>query len=82
MQSSAIPRIGFDVVVEKIHAVYCDLHPVHTSAVAAVVVVCRKVKLSFIEHGGKRKVDTAFAKLMPAAKRCLVAINVVHRARR
>jgi hypothetical protein len=77
MQSSAIPRVGFDVVAEKIHAVHRDLCPVHTSAVAAVSVVCQKVKSSFIERGGKRKADAASAKstvaITPVALLALMA---------
>jgi hypothetical protein len=77
MQSSAIPCAGFNIIAEKIHAVHHNLCPVHTSAVAAVAVVCQKVKSLFIKCGGKRKVDIASAKLTPAAKRRSVAITLV-----
>jgi hypothetical protein len=34
---SAIPRIGFDVLADKIRSVHSNIHPQHASSVAAVL---------------------------------------------
>ena len=47
----SLPRVGFDVVVERISSIY----RAHSTAAGAVRAVSKTVKTSFIEAGGKRR---------------------------
>ena len=55
---SCSPRLGFDVVVDKIIHVHRDSGGrTHDTAKGAVAVVSRQLKTSYIEPGGKRAVE-------------------------
>ncbi len=63
-----IPRIGFDVIADKIRSVHSNVHPQHASSVAAVLAVRQKVKSSFTEGTGMRKVDRSAAPSITPAR--------------
>ena len=66
---SGVPRLGFDVVVDKILAIHRDVGHVHDSAQGAVRSVSRQLKSSFVDAGGKRAIAAEVSDETPAPKR-------------
>jgi hypothetical protein len=72
----SLPRLGFDVVVDRIAALY----RVHSTSTGAVRAVSKTVKTSFIEAGGKRKVDAtvddpAMMGVTPSTRRRVASVT-------
>jgi len=67
---SCVPRLGFDVVVDKILDIHRDGGHVHDSAQGAVRSISRQLKSSFVDAGGKRAIAAEVSDEMPAPKRC------------
>ncbi len=66
---SGVPRLGFDVVVDKILDIHRDVGHAHDSAQGAVRSVSRQLKSSFVEAGGKRALASDVSDETPASKR-------------
>ena len=67
----SLPRLGFDVVVDRIAALYSS----HSTADGAVKLVSRMVKTSYIKAAGKRKVAETPVAVAPQRKRRAVAVT-------
>ena len=72
----SLPRISFDVVVDRI----ASLYRAHSTAAGAVRAVSRTIRTSFVEAGGKRKAATPIHTNpptvdTPARKRRVVSVT-------
>jgi hypothetical protein len=72
---SGLPRLGFDVVVDKILDIHRDVGRTHDSAKGAVAIVSRRLKSSFREAGGKRAIAADASGETPAPKRRAASVT-------
>ena len=66
---SGVPRLGFDVVVDKILDIHRDVGHTHDLAQGAIRSISRQLKLSFVDAGGKRAIAAEVSDETPAPKR-------------
>jgi len=66
---SGVPRLGLDVVVDKILDIHRDVGHAQDSAQGAVRSVSRQLKSSFDDAGGKRAIAAEVSDGTPAPKR-------------
>ena len=67
---SGLPRLGFDVVVDKILDIHRDVGHIHDSVKGAVRSISRQLKSSFKEAGGKRAIAAINDVRYPSLPRC------------
>ena len=72
---SGLPRLGFDIVVDKILDIHRDVGRTHDSAKGAVAIVSRRLKSSFREAGGKRAIAADALGETPAPKRRAASVT-------